>query len=461
MSNNGVNYSSFILNKSQLESQFGFNPVFLPDCLFDFQKYLVTWAIKQGRGALFADCGMGKTLMELVIAQNIVEHTNGRVLILNPLAVSYQTVREAQKFGIECTRSNHGELNGHKIIVTNYERLHYFNQQDFIGVICDESSILKSFEGVTRIAITEFMKKIPYRILATATAAPNDFPELGTSSEALGFLGHIDMLNRFFKNDRNNSSNGRYFGKQMEWRFKGHAEKNFWRWVTSWARAIRKPSDYNFPDGDFILPELVENEHLIEINEPPEGMLFNLPAIGQQEQRKERKRTVEQRCEKAASLVNDTGKPALVWCHLNPEGDYLEKIIPDAIQISGKDSEDEKESKFLSFIRGDARVLITKPKIGAWGLNLQHCSHITYFPDHSYEQYYQGIRRCWRFGQKNSVTVDIVTTEGERMIMSNVKRKAAQADKMFASLVAEMNNSLSLERIGNKFTKEAEVPSWL
>lgn len=461
MSNNGIDYSSFILKKSQLANQSGFKPVWIPDWLFDFQKYLVEWSIMQGRGALFADCGMGKTPMQLVWSQNVVFHTNKRVLILTPLAVSHQTARESEKFGIECTRSERGELNNHKIVVTNYERLHYFNPNDFVGVVCDESSILKSFEGVTRTAITEFMKKIPYRLLATATAAPNDYPELGTSSEALGFLGHIDMLNRFFKNDRNNSSNGRYFGKQMEWRFKGHAEKNFWRWVTSWARAIRRPSDYGFNDGDFILPELIEREHLIEINEPPEGMLFNLPAIGQQEQRKERKRTIEQRCEMAASLVNNTGNPALVWCHLNPEGDYLEKIIPDAIQIAGKDSDEEKEEKFLSFINGKSRVLITKPKIGAWGLNLQHCCHTTYFPDHSYEQFYQGIRRFWRFGQKKSVTVDIITTEGERMIMANVKRKARQADEMFTALVAEMNNSLSIDRIGNKFTKQAEVPSWL
>ena len=315
-------------------------------------------------------------------------------------------------------------------------------------------------DGTRRSEITEFMRKLRYRLLATATAAPNDYIELGTSSEALGYLGHMDMLNKFFKNDQNNSSTGRHYGEVLKWRFKGHAEIPFWRWVSSWARAIRKPSDYGFDDGNFILPPLIERDHLIEVNSIAAGYLFNLPALGLQEQREERRRTLKERCEMAASLVNNTGKPALMWCHLNDEGDYLEEIVSGGVQVSGTDSDEEKEEKFIDFINGKIRVLITKPKIGAWGLNLQHCAHITYFPSHSYEQYYQGVRRCWRFGQKNQVTVDIITTEGERAIMSNLKRKAQQADNMFTELVKHMTNSLSIKR-NSTYQNAAEVPSWL
>jgi len=241
---------------------------------------------------------------------------------------------------------------------------------------------------------------------------------------------------------------------------KGHAEVPFWRWVCSWARAIRRPSDLGFDDRAFTLPALNEVEHLVEAQTLAEGMLFAMPAQGLQEQREERRRTVQERCERVAELVNRTGQPALVWCHLNDEGDLLEKLIPDAVQVSGSDSDERKEDRLEAFAEGRARVLITKPKIGAWGLNFQHCNHITFFPSHSFEQYYQAVRRCWRFGQKREVTVDIVTTEGERGVMRNLQRKAAQADTMFSHLVAEMNHSLAIER-ANNHTKTMEVPKWL
>jgi len=457
MSSNG--YQSFIANKTHLAPKSGFKPLWIPDFLFDFQKYLVEWSIERGRSANFADCGLGKSLMELVWAENVVRHTNGRVLLLTPLAVGHQMVAEGNKFGIECERSIDGKLVG-KIIVTNYERLHYFNYNDFTGVICDESSILKNFDGATRQAVTNFMIKTPYRLLATATAAPNDFMELGTHSQALGHMGFIDMQNRFFVNDKKNASNGRYYGKKVEWRFRGHAETSFWRWVSSWGRAIRKPSDYGFDDGRFILPRLMENEHSIEVKEKAPGMLFNLPVTGWREQRAEKKRTIKDRCHKVAELVNDTGKASLSWCHLDAEADLLEKMIDGGVQISGRDSDEAKEERFIAFINGEILHLITKPKIGAWGLNLQHCAHCTYFPDHSYERYYQGVRRHWRFGQKNDVVVDVVTTEGEKMIMANVKRKADQADKMFTALVSEMNNAITIER-EEYFVNEMRVPEWL
>jgi hypothetical protein len=452
-------YGQFLLAKTQAGAESGFKPLWIPPFLFDFQASLVEWAIRKGRAAIFADCGLGKTPMQLVWAENVARQTGGKVLILTPLSVSGQTIREAQKFGIDAAKSSDGQVRS-SITVANYERLHYFNASDFVGVVCDESSILKSFDGARRGEITAFMRKMPYRLLATATAAPNDYVELGTSSEALGYLGHMDMLNRFFKNDLNNSAQGRMRGEVIKWRLKGHAEVPFWRWVCSWARAIRRPSDLGFDDNAFILPPLVENEHLVEANKLADGMLFALPAIGLPEQREERRRTVQERCERAAALVNGTGKPALVWCHLNDEGDLLEKLIPDAIQVAGKDSDDVKEERLSAFADGGARVLVTKPKIGAWGLNYQHCSHITFFPSHSFEQYYQGVRRCWRFGQKNPVTVDIVTTEGERGVMRNLQRKAAQADEMFTHLVREMNTALAIERAEYN-PKPIEVPKWL
>ena len=428
------------------------------DKLFDFQKHLTTWALNRGRGAIFADCGLGKSPMQLEWADQIVRKTNGNVLILTPLAVSYQTVLEGEKFGIECKRSRDGEVN-RGITVTNYEKLHLFNPSDFDGVVCDESSILKNFNGKYKAAIIEFMRKIPYRLLATATAAPNDYIELGTSSEALGELGYMDMLNRFFKNDQNNSKVGRYMGQTLKWRFKGHAEEPFWKWVCSWARAIRKPSDIGFDDGAFKLPPLFEHEHIIKSENTPEGMLFNLPAVGLQEERAERRASIKERCEKVAELA-DTKKPALIWCHLNDEGDLLEKLTPDCVQVSGRDSDESKEEKLLAFARGEIRALTTKPKIGAWGLNFQHCSHVLSFASHSFEQYYQGIRRCWRFGQKSDVNVDIVVSTGEVNIMKNLQRKSKAADKMFEQLNYYMNSALKIET-SNRFTQKEDIPSWL
>ena len=317
-----MNYADFIARKTQAGADSGFAPVWMPDFLFDFQRDLVEWAVRKGRAAIFADCGLGKTPMGLVWASNVARKTGRPVLYLTPLAVAAQTVREAQKFGIDAIQSKDGASAGH-IVVANYERLHYFSADDFAGVVCDESSILKSFAGQRRGEITAFMRKVPYRLLQTATAAPNDYIELGTSSEALGYLGHMDMLNRFFKNDLNNSAQGRMRGEVIKWRLKGHAETPFWQWVCSWARAVRRPSDLGFDDTRFALPKLHENEHLVQAQSLPDGMLFALPAVGLKEQREERRRTVEERCAMVAERVNSTGQPALVWCDLNDEGDSL------------------------------------------------------------------------------------------------------------------------------------------
>lgn len=454
-----ADYGAFLEGRSQLGGDHGFEPSWLPDFLFDFQRSLVEWAVRRGRSAIFADCGLGKTLMELVWAENVVRKTNGNVLLLTPLAVTHQILAEANRFGIACAISRDGTVD-RKITITNYEKLHHFKASDFVGVVCDESSVLKSFDGTTKRALTEFMRKHPYRLLATATAAPNDFIELGTSSEALGYLGHMDMLNKFFRNSLNNSSTGRYRGDVMKWRLKGHAELPFWRWVCSWARACRRPSDLGFSDEQFKLPPLIEAEHMVATSKPAEGMLFSLPAVGLKEQRDERRRTVQERCEKAAALVSDTKEPAMAWCHLNDEGDLLEELIPDAVQVSGSMSDEKKEERLAAFARGEIRVLVTKPVIGAWGLNYQHCNHVTFFPSHSFEQYYQAVRRCWRFGQKREVTVDVVSTEGESGVLKNLQRKAKQADEMFSNLVTQMNSAVAIQKEA-PFTTKVEVPSWL
>ena len=453
-----MNYQEFLSDRENVGSNHGFEPSFMPDSLFDFQKFLVEWSVKKGRAAIFADCGLGKTLMELVWCENMAIHTGKPVLLLTPLAVAAQMISEGEKFGIECSRSKDGKPSS-RITITNYEKLHLFSPDDFGAVACDESSILKSFDGVRRDEITRFMKKMPFRLLATATAAPNDYIELGTSSEALGYLGHMDMLNRFFKNDQNNSATKRMYGEAPKWRFKGHAEVPFWQWVTSWARACRNPSDLGFDDGKFNLPKLIENTHLVDVNKAPDGMLFALPAVNLFEQRSERKRTIIERCERAAELATHDN-PAVVWCHANEEGDLLEKMIPGAVQVSGKDNDDKKEEKFEAFSSGQARVMVTKPKIGAWGLNWQHASRVVYFPSHSYEAYYQSIRRCWRFGQENDVTVDVVMTEGERKVMENLSAKALKAGEMFKNLVREMDNAQSIQK-GQIFTNQERMPLWL
>lgn len=457
-----MSYSDFLAHKAQDEGEYGFDPVFMPEYLFDFQRSLVEWATRKGRAALFCDCGLGKTPMQLVWAENVVRKTGKRVLIVTPLAVSYQTTTEAAKFHVEAAVSRDGTLTDSAITVTNYERLQHFDPSAFVGVVCDESSAIKSFDGVRRQIVTDFMRKTPYRLLCTATAAPNDYIELGTSSEALGYLGHMDMLSRFFTNREKSSKSigGRWRARGGdEWRFKGYAEEPFWRWVASWARAMRKPSDLGFDDGAFQLPPLDVREHIVAARTAREDTLFDLPAIGLQEEREEQRRTIDERCEMAAELIADADS-AVAWCQLNAEGDLLTKLIDGAVQISGSDSLDAKEDALLAFSRGDIRVLVTKPIIGAWGLNWQHCNRMVYFPSHSYEQSYQAIRRSWRFGQTRPVIVDYVTTEGGKGTLANLQRKNVQAERMFEALVAHMVDAISIGRT-HHFDARTEIPAWL
>jgi len=472
-------YAAFLERKAQLGTFSGFEPLWLPPFLFDFQSALVDWALRKGKAAIFADCGLGKTPMQLVWAENVVRKTNGRVLSLTPLAVGPQTLGEGEKFGIECVRSRDGQLPASGIVITNYEQLHRFTPGDFIGVVCDESSILKHFTGATQMAVTRFMAKIPYRLLCTATAAPNDHTELGTSSEALGELGYSDMLTRFFRQTDNKphrmqeikewraGRGGDHYAKLSyrvhqsigQWRLKGHAITPFWRWVCSWARAVRHPADLGFHDGRFVLPDLIEREHLIMPARPAAGMLFTVPAFGLKEEREERHRTLDERCEFVARLVFHD-KPAVVWCHFNEEGDRLVQVIPGARQVRGADSDEAKEETYRAFTTGQLRVLVIKPKIGAWGLNWQHCAHVVTFASHSFEQFYQSVRRCWRFGQTQPVTVDIIATEGERAVRENMRRKTEAADHMFTELVAQMQHALHLSRPTDQEDK-VMVPTWV
>lgn len=459
-----MDYSEFIDSKTQLGGQFGFEPIELPACLFDFQAALVSWAIRKGRAAIFADCGLGKSLMQLVWADNVVRKENRPVLIMTPIAVGIQTVQEGVKFGIDCERSRDGQFKqGARIVVTNYEQLHHFKPDDFAGAVCDESSILKNFDGARKAEITEFMRTQKYRLLCTATAAPNDYIELGTSSEALGELGYMDMLGRFFKKLDNNAhlNPHRRWEEKHGYRFRGHAEHDFWRWVCSWARACRKPSDLGFKDDKFVLPPINYKELMVIPDAPRPGMLFEMPAIGLKEQREERRRTVDERCKMAAQQVNSNGgQPAICWCQLNDEGDLLEDSIKDCVQVSGKDSDIQKEEKIAAFLKNDARVLVSKGIVAGFGMNFQHCAHQTIFPSHSFEQFYQCVRRSWRFGQTRPVQIDMVTSEAESGVMANLEKKAKKCDEQFKQLTALMNDHLKIEK-DQHHNKSLEGVPWL
>ena len=449
-------YKAFVESKTHLAGEFGFAPVYENPACHDFQHHLIDWSLRKGRSATFADCGLGKTLMQLSWAENVHRKTNKPVLILAPLAVSSQTVEEAQKFGIQAVRSADGNIpSGAGIVTTNYERLHHFNERDFAGIVCDESSILKNFDGSTRSAITRMMRKIEYRALFTATPSPNDYTELGTSSEALGDMAHMDMLQTFFKS---NDDTLHPASQGENWRFKGHAEPHFWRWVSSWARAVRRPSDLGFADDGWNLPSLHEVPHQIQ-SKPLDGQLFALPVKGLPMERAERKATIQERCEAAAELIqqHDCG---VMWCHLNAEADLLTELVPGAVNLSGADKDEVKEQKFAAFRSGEIKYLVTKPKIAALGVNWQHCAACTYFDDYSYEQYYQAVRRFWRFGQKRDVTVYQIGTTSLANVAKSRKAKAQKADKMFAAMMDHMTAAQARKKIfGNG--RKVEIPTWV
>lgn len=454
-----MDYHAFLQQKQDYGADSGFDTLYTPEFLFDFQKALTDWAIRKGRAAIFADCGMGKTLMQLVWAENVVRKTGKPVLILTPLAVSGQTLDEAEKFGIEAKRATVGK-NPLCIQVTNYERLHHFDCSNYGGVVCDESSILKNFDGTYKAAITEFMRSVPYRLLCTATAAPNDWIELGTSSEALGYLGYTDMLSKFFTNKNNTVALRRMRFQKDEFRLRAYAEKDFWRWVASWSRAARKPADLGFDNDGFVLPPMIENDVTVEASQLAQGMLFELPALDFHQERDAVRRSLVDRCEKAAELALNHGV-SVVWCNLNDESKLLHQLIPGSVEIVGSDSEDKKEDAARWFCNGSdkQRILISKASIFGLGLNFQHCAHATYFPTHSYESYYQAVRRLWRYGQTRQVVIDRIYTKGTERMLENLVRKAKAADKMFDELIKYMYEGVKVENIYN--SKTVEVPLWL
>lgn len=454
-----MDYKTFLDSKKHSSSDYGIDPKYFPDNMFDFQRHVTEYAVKKGRCAIFLDTGLGKTLIELAVAVNYRNHTNKPVLIITPLAVAFQFITEAEKFGIDDIEYSKNGTYSSKIVVCNYERLEHFNSNDFDCVILDESSILKNFDGAIKGHITSFLKKVKYRFLFTATPSPNDFIELGTSSEALGYMGYIDMLGKFFKNN-NNSIDVRHAG--CKWYLKPHAETDFWRWVASWSISARKPSDLGFSDDLYILPKLIERETIIR-NENPLAIngqmsLFSRPAVNFFEIRAEVRGTLDLRCQEACTKAKEHPK-SVYWCNLNDEAALLGKLDKDAKEVKGNMKLEEKEEILLAFSNGQINKLITKTSITAFGLNWQHCNHTVYFPTFSYEQYYQAIRRFWRFGQKYPVIVDLILSDGQERVMQSLQVKKEKASEMFDKLTTETNSDFTIEY--KEFNKIIALPKFL
>jgi len=455
-----MNYTEFLENKRHSIGNFGFEPNYFPDMAFDFQKHIIEKAVLKGRMAVFADTGLGKTLIQLSIAKNIVNHTNKKVLILTPLAVAFQFILEAEKLGIDDIEYSKDGKHTKKIVICNYERLHYFDSKDFEGVILDESSILKNFDGKIKGQVTAFVKKIPFRYLSTATPSPNDFIELGTSSEALGYMGYMDMLGKFFKNNQNSvDSNNRNIGEKFY--LKPHAEKDFFAWVNQWSIMVKMPSDIGFSNERYNLPKLIINKHIVtndsQISIDGQLQMFNIVAKNFNEIRHEQKQTEAKRCEKAIELAN--GKTSVYWCNTNNESSILKHSDKDAVEIIGSQSIDKKEEILLAFANGEIKRLITKAKMTSMGLNWQHCNHSVFFPTWSYEQYYQAIRRFWRFGQKNDVTIDMVISDGQTRVLEALQQKTAKAIELHENLTKNVNQTF--ENKVKEFNKEIIKPKFL
>lgn len=454
-----MNYQEFLQSKRHTNIDYGIKPTFIPDAMFDYQKYVAEISIKKGRYANFLDTGLGKTIIELTIAHNYVLATNKPVLIITPLAVAEQHLREAEKFGIPDVEHTKDGKFSKKIILINYERLDKLSSEDFDCVILDESSILKNFDGAIKGKITSFLKKVKYRFLATATPSPNDFIELGTSSEALGYLGYMDMLTKFFKN-QNNSVDPAHIG--CEWYLKPHAEKDFWRWVTTWSISARKPSDLGYSDARHHLPELHERTSIVNNEKPShkngQMSMFNFPAVNFFEIKQEVRNTIELRCQKAVEKANEN-ETSVYWVNLNDEAKLISEYDKSAIEIKGKMNIDKKEEILKAFSDGYVKKLITKPSITSFGLNWQHCNHTTFFPTFSYEQYYQAIRRFWRFGQNKEVYVDLIISDGQSRVLESLLAKKEKAIDMFNNLTENANSVYNIQH--KEFNKEIIKPKFL
>lgn len=424
-----LQYEDFLKTKAVVYKSSGLDIDDINPMLFPFQRDIVKWSLRKGRSAIFLDCGLGKTPIQLEFAKHVHEQTGGNVLIVAPLAVSAQTVREGEKFGVKVNMSKMGNLQP-GINITNYERLHYFKPDDFSGIVLDESGILKAFSGKVRKQITEFGREIDYRLACTATPAPNDYIELSNHAEFLDVLTGKEIIALFFTQDGNSTT---------KWRLRKHGESKFWEWMASWAVAMRFPSDLGYEDDGFILPEL--KIHQMTTNGVVlDGQLLPMEAVTLAEQREAKRKSLTERVGITADLVNGNDEAWLVWCNLNAESSALAKAIPDAVEIQGSDKPEFKERAMLDFIEGKTRVLVTKPKIAGFGMNFQHCHNAAFVGlSHSYEQLYQAMRRIWRFGQIQPVNIYMIICENEGRIVANIERKERQAKEIMERIVSKMS----------------------
>lgn len=432
----------------------------MPKSIFDFQEAIVRRALSMGRAGIFADTGLGKTRIELTIAENVKRVKRGRTLILTPLAVAFQFLDEASAIGVDDIEHTRDVKHQKSIVVCNYERMHMLNANDFDCVIADESSILKNFNGKTRDDVIQFMRGVEYRFLCTATPAPNDFIELGNSSEALGHMGYMDMLGRFFRSNQGSvDSNNRNIGEKFY--LMPHAERDFFAWVNSWSVMVKKPSDLGFDDDRFVLPSLITNERIVKNDRAwcidGQASMFAMPAQLMTEVREEQALTVSERCELAAGLA--IGKTSVYWCNRNDESDLLATLDKDAHEIRGSMSIDQKEELLVAFARQQIDRLITKPKMTSMGLNWQHCNHTVFFPTWSYEQWYQSIRRFWRFGQTRDVTCEMVISEGQARVVQALKEKTQKAIELYENMVSAANDRFDYS--ARHFDVEAKLPEFV
>ena len=442
-----MTYDDFIRAKASTQVASGFDPVAIKPHLFDFQRAIVEWACKRGRAAIFADTGLGKTAIQSEWARQVAGFTGGRVLILAPLCVAQQTVEEEARFETSIKYCRDESQTEGDIIITNYEMVEHFDITSYAGVVLDESSILKSHDSKTRAKIIAMFRDTPYKLSCTATPSPNDHMELGNQAEFLGVMSAVEMLAMFFVHDGGDTS---------QWRLKGHGKTRFWEWMSKWSVCIRNPADLGFDGSAYILPGLQLHEHVIESPEALPGQLFAGLAQTLTERRDAKRQSIDERIALAAELVNSHDRPAIVWCHLNDESKALAAAIPDAVEVTGSMSADEKERAIMAFTHGEKRVIVSKASICGWGMNWQHCRDMVFAGlDDSFESYYQAVRRCYRFGQKHVVDVHLISAESEGAVKANLERKQEQANDMAESMVSHMRE-LTKQTIKGAIVEKSE-----
>lgn len=451
-----MEYKDFINSKNKQMKNYGFDieKENLNPMLFDFQKDIVRWALKKGRAAVFADCGLGKTPMQLEWANQIYKHEGGKILILAPLAVATQTQREGEKFHIPVNICESQDDVKEGINITNYEKLEKFVANEFIGIVLDESSILKSFTGKVRNQIIENFRKTPYKLACTATPAPNDYMELGNHSEFLGVMTRAEMLSMYFVHDG---------GQTSKWRLKGHAENNYWQWMASWSVFIDNPNNLGYNIEGYDLPKLNINQIVAD------GLPITTEKLTLTQRRNARKESLDVRCQVAADIVNNSEETFLVWCDLNDESKKLHQLINDSVEVKGSDKQKHKSTAMLDFSDDKIKCLVTKPSIAGFGMNWQNCRNMIFVGlSDSYEAYYQAIRRCWRFGQDKEVNIYIIISSKEGTVKENIERKQQDAEKMQKAMIKLTKDITSKElkqttRITTEYNPkiEMEIPSWI